>query len=153
LMWRRRHFLPRVFLPAVAVVVVGIGVFQTYVLNFVEYDNSRHPYVYVHTSREILTLVREIDRLERLNPGVSIAVTSRDHFPLSWYLREYPAGYYGRPTVTGDPLVVGSEEQKDVLDGLLGKGFERMGPYDLRPGVRLVLYVRSDLRRPAAGGG
>ena len=151
-LWRRRASWPRVLLPAAAAVVAGVGAFQTYLLNFVEYDNSRHPYVYAHTSREVLVLVREIDRLERLNPGVSIAVTSRDHFPLSWYLREYAAGYYGRPAVTGYPLVVASEEQKDALDGLLGKDFDRMGFYSLRPGVRLVLYVRRDLRRSAAAG-
>jgi uncharacterized protein (TIGR03663 family) len=151
-LWRRRASWPRVLLPAAAAAVAGVGVIQSYVLNFVDYDKSSHPYVYAHTSREVLALVGEIGRLEQLNPGASIAVTSRDHFPLSWYLREYAAGYYGRPTVTGDPLVVASEEQKDALDGLLGKDFDRMGSYSLRPGVRLVLYVRRDLRRSADPG-
>jgi hypothetical protein len=152
LMWRRRDLLPRALLPAAAAAVVGTGVFQTYTLNFVEYDNSTHPYVYAHTSREALVLVREIDRLEQLNPGAAIAVTSRDHFPLSWYFRAYGAGYYGRPTVTGDPLVVASVEQQSTLDGALGERFERKGPYTLRPGVQLVLYIRRDLRRPVAAG-
>ena len=152
LIWRRRDALPRALLPAVAVVVAGTGVFQSYRLNFVEYDDSSHPYVYAHTSREALVLVREVADLEQLNPGASIAVTSRDHFPLSWYFRAYGAGYYGRPIVTGDPLVVASVEQQTVLDGALGERFERKGPYTLRPGVRLVLYIRRDLRRPAATG-
>jgi uncharacterized protein (TIGR03663 family) len=152
LIWRRRDALPRTLLPAVAVVVVSTGLFQSYMLNFVEYDDSAHPYVYAHTSREALVMVREVDRLEQLNPGASIAVTSRDHFPLSWYFRAYGAGYYGRPIVTGDPLVVASVEQQTVLDGALGERFERKGPYTLRPGVQLVLYIRRDLRRPAAAG-
>jgi hypothetical protein len=53
--------------------------------------------------------------------------------------------------VTNDPLVVASEEQQAELDVALRGRYERVGTYGLRPGVRLVLYVRRDLRRPAAG--
>jgi len=151
LVWQRRQRLPTLVLWAAAIAAVGIGTFQAVVLNFLQYDNNRYHYVYAHTSREVLALVREIDRIEEMNPGASIAVTSREHFPLSWYLRAYPAGYYGSPIVTNDPLVVASEEQQAELDVALRGRYERVGTYGLRPGVRLVLYVRRDLRRPAAG--
>jgi hypothetical protein len=121
------------------------------VLNFVQYDNDDYPYVYAHTSREVLALVREIDAIEALSPGTSIAVTSRDHFPLSWYLRAYPAGYYGRPLATNDPIVIASAEQDAAIAALLGASYQRIGSYKLRPGVELVLFVREDVRRGTDG--
>jgi uncharacterized protein (TIGR03663 family) len=154
--WPHRRRLPGPAFGIAALAAVGLGAFQSIVLSFSQYDNVRYPYVYAHTSREALGLVREIDRIQTLNPGASIAVTSRDHFPLSWYLRAYRAGYYGRPVVTGDPIIVASDSQQAVLDASLGQPFELVGSYRLRPGVQLVLYVRRDLRRPppdASGAG
>jgi uncharacterized protein (TIGR03663 family) len=147
LAWRRRNRWLQALTAAAVAVAIGVAAYQAIVMSFLQYDNDRYPYAYVHTSREALQMVREVDRLEELNPGASIAVTSRDHFPLSWYFRTYPAGYYGNATVTGDPLVIASDDQQATLDGLLGERYERTGPYALRPGVQLVLYVRRDLRR------
>jgi uncharacterized protein (TIGR03663 family) len=149
LAWQVRRRLPRVLLPATAILVVaGAGV-QAVRLNFAEYDNETLPYVYAHTSREVLTMVEEIGRLESEHPGSAIAVTSADHFPLSWYLRGYPVGFYGRVLATGDPLVIASEDQQEELEALLGDQYSRVASYRLRPGVTLVLYVRRDLRRGA----
>jgi hypothetical protein len=96
-------------------------------------------------------MVGEIKRIEEANPRSSIAITSPDHFPLSWYLRDYPAGYYGKAVVTKDPLVIASVDQQATLDAALGDGFERIGVFSLRPGVQLVLYASRALRRGNAG--
>ncbi len=149
--WRSRHAVHRVVPAAVGIAVIGLAVFQTVMLNFVRYDDDRYPYVYAHTSREVLDMLEQIRHLQTDNPGSAIAITSADHFPLSWYLREYRVGYYGRPLVTNDPLVIASDGQQDVLTPALGPAFERVGLYRLRPGVRLVLYARHDLRRPRGG--
>ena len=149
LAWQKRAVSRRA-LAAVAIGLATLSIYQAVVLSFREYDNDRYPYVYSHTSREVLRLVGEIDTLQAANGRAAIAVTSPDHFPLSWYLRNYPAGYYGRPVVTGDPLVIASEDQQQVLDIMLGDRYARTGSYRLRPGVRLVLYVRTDLRRSQA---
>ena len=144
--WDRGRTRARVVLSGAAVAVAALMTYQAIVLNFVEYDDDKHPYVYVHTSREVLAMVREINLIEAANPRTSIAVTSQDHFPLSWYLRDYPTGYYGKVVVTKDPLVIGSTDQQEALDAALGNGFERIGVYTLRPGVQLVLYVSRQLR-------
>jgi predicted membrane-bound mannosyltransferase len=149
--WERRAAKSRVALAGAALAVAALMTYQAIVLNFVEYDNDKHPYVYAHTSREVLAMVREINRIEEANPRSSIAITSPDHFPLSWYLRDYPAGYYGRAVVTKDPLVIASVDQQPTLDAALGDGFERVGVYSLRPGVQLVLYASRGLRREDAG--
>ena len=145
--WDLGRTRARVALAGAALGVAAVMTYQAIVLNFIEYDNDKHPYVYAHTSREVLAMVREINRIEAANPRASIAITSPDHFPLSWYLRDYPAGYYGRVVATKDPLVIASTDQQEALDAALGDGFERIGVYSLRPGVQLVLYASRQLRR------
>ena len=139
---RLRHLL---LSGTVAALVVAM--YQAIALNFVHYDDERYPYVYAHTTREILSLVEEIHRVAD-RPGqtpLRIAVTSREHFPLSWYLRNYPTGYYGQVVSTDDSIVIGSERQERELKTTLGDRYVRIGSYALRPGQRLVLYVRRDI--------
>jgi len=76
-------------------------------------------------------------------------VTSRQYFPLPWYFRNYRAAFYGRTQTTDAPIVIGSLDQRGVLDLLLEPRYERRGPYRLRPGVWLLLYVRRDVKQQA----
>ena len=147
LAWRFRHRF-RAALFVAALLTLGLSTGQAVVLNYREYDNDRYPYVYVHTSREVLELLKRIAQLQEARGPLTIAVTSPDQFPLSWYLRGYRAGYYGRAIATGDPIVIASEDQQPVLSAMLGPSYEAVGVYQLRPGVRLILYVRRDLRSP-----
>lgn len=126
--------------------VLFIG-YQTVILNFVRYDDDSYAYVYAHTRREALTLVQEIDRVvqRRGRQATTIAITSPDQFPLSWYFRDYRVGYYGRLIQITDPVVIASEEQADDLQSRLGGNYRRIGTYPLRPGVTLVLFVRQDM--------
>jgi uncharacterized protein (TIGR03663 family) len=146
LAWRNRRRAPRV-LPVIAMAaIIWLMGYQAITLSFVRYDDDRYPYVYAHTSREMLVLVEQIRNIQQQKPGTTIAVTSPDHFPLSWYLRGYRVGYYGRPQVTNDPVVIASDAQQATLEPALGDRYERVGTYILRPGAVLVLYVRRDLR-------
>jgi uncharacterized protein (TIGR03663 family) len=146
LTWCHRMSIRRGVVAVAAAAVVLIATYQAVVLSFVRYDDDRYPYVYAHTSRDLLALVEKVERLGRQNGGMTIATTSENHFPLSWYLRGYPVGYYGRPIVTNDSLVIGSEDQQATLDRLLGDRYTSVGSYLLRPGVRLVLYARRDVQ-------
>ena len=146
LAWRSRMPVRRAVMAGAAAGVVLFATYQAVVLSFVRYDDDRYPYVYAHTNRDVLALVAEIQRLERLNRGMTIAITSESHFPLSWYLRDYSAGYYSQPIVTNDSLVIGSEGQQVALGRLLGDRYARMGAYRLRPGVVLLLYARRDVQ-------
>ena len=130
----------------VLLVMVGAATGRAAWLNFWHYDNERSPYVYVHTSREILKLVSAVDRVEAAHPQTPIAVMSRVYFPLPWYMRDYPAGYWGRVVTNTAPIIVGSVDQERQLDALFAADYAKAGPYLLRPGVLLLLYVRRDLR-------
>jgi uncharacterized protein (TIGR03663 family) len=130
----------------VLVIMVGAGTARAVWLNFWHYDSERSPYVYVHTSREIMKLVSAVERVEAAHPRTSIAVMSRDYFPLPWYFRDHPAGYWGRVVTNNAPIVVGSVDQERQLDAQFAANYAKAGPYLLRPGVLLLLYVRRDLR-------
>jgi predicted membrane-bound mannosyltransferase len=144
--WRNRTYARRAAAVTMFAGIVLFAGYQAVVLSFVRYDDERYPYVYAHTSREVLGLVGEVQRLEAQNSDLTIAVTSENQFPLSWYFRGYSAGYYGHAVVTNDSLVIGSEGQGVTLDRLLGERYVRIGSYRLRPGVRLILYARHDVR-------
>ncbi len=138
---------------ALAAVACGVSLYQTYVVNFREYDNDAYPYVYSQTQRQFLDLVGEINRVgERAGtkePG--FATATNEYWPLPWYFRDNPrAGYEGRLGSYYDPkttlVVIGKEEQLPQLQSVLGDNYERVGGlYPLRPGVNLVLYARRDL--------
>jgi uncharacterized protein (TIGR03663 family) len=142
-------------LPALIVMAcaLALGGYQTLVLNFREYDNDQYPYVYSHTQRGAVELVREVQAVGRRagteTPGISVA--SPDYWPLPWYFRENPrAGYEGRAQSYYDPkstlAVVGKEDQLPQLQKAVGENYRRVGEfYPLRPGVRLVLFARRDL--------
>lgn len=146
-----------------AIVLAGAALcacaYQTFVLNFREYDNDRYPYVYAHTRREFLSLVNEIEGIsKRAGTGTDtrIAVTSKQegggtdsYWPMPWYLNDYKSvGYHGSIPFDAPqmPVVVGNVTQEAQLRTTLGATHVKVGgKYPLRPGVDLVLYARRDL--------
>lgn len=145
--WKCWGKVPAIGLAGAAILV---SLAQTADLNFVRYDDERHPYVYVHTRRTFLRLVGDIHRYSAAaGTGVRtpITVTSPEHWPLPWYLRGYGrVGYVAKPEPADDAvLIVAASSQEADLAPRLGNRFHRAGVYALRPGVVLVLYVRRDL--------
>ena len=138
---------------ALLAVPVAVSLWQTYIVNFVQYDNDRYPYVYSQTQRGFHDLVREIERVgERAGtkePG--FATASPEYWPSPWYFRNNShAGYEGQLSSYYDPkstlVIVGREDQVPEVQRVAGDTYTRVGDtYPLRPGVDLVLYVRRDL--------
>ena len=128
---------------------VAVVVFQTIRLNFSEYDDDKHPYVYAHTRRELLSLTDEISRIAgRAGTGseTSILITAPEYWPLPWYLRDYSqVGYTGEVIDADTAIVVGRQDQEGELQAKLRQRYDRVSTYPLRPGVNLVLYVRRDI--------
>ncbi len=121
---------------------------QSIRLNFFRYDDNSYPYVYVHTSRDIFRLVGDVERAVGARPRggrrTHLTVTSPHQFPLSWYLRSYNVGYYDKVVASHDPVVIGWDAQEEDFARVYGDSYRRLDAYDLRPGVRLVVYVRSN---------
>jgi len=144
--WRRSRQVMRGLIVAGGCVLAIVTTTQMVRLNFLRYDDPAYPYVYAHTQRDLLRLVRDIDAIAGARAPQSgrlhVTVTSPQQFPLSWYLRNYDVGYYDHVVTTDDPVVVGAVQQDMELVATLGESYERHADYALRPGVRLVMYVR-----------
>jgi uncharacterized protein (TIGR03663 family) len=132
---------------------LGVAGYQTFDLNFVNYDNDKEYYVYVyaHTTRSTLALVNEVERIAKENSGNSTGITivSPDYWPLPWYFRNFTrVGYYGRMAAASEPLVIANANQKDEVETNYGQFYEQVngpepgGTFQLRPGVDLLLYQR-----------
>ncbi len=139
--------------PTLAVIAICVAaaasLYQAIDLSFVRYDDDSIPYVYAHTRRNFVSLIDEVESVAARNQGThtGIVVMAPEYWPLPWYLRDYPnAGYWGRVVPTSEPIVIASEPQSAEVDKTLGNSYRRYDTYDMRPGVRLVLYLRQDQR-------
>jgi uncharacterized protein (TIGR03663 family) len=137
---------------AVAAVAIGVGLWQTIIINFREYDNDKYPYVYSQTQRQVFGLLKEIEQLgQRAGKEPGIGMASPEYWPLPWYFRDNPhAGFEGRLSSYYDPqstlAVIGRDDQLPQLHHVLDDTYVRVGDlYPLRPGVNLVLFERRDL--------
>ena len=132
-----------------------VMLYQTVQVNFFHYDDDRYPYVYAHTRRSFQDLMAEAERIAERAGGTewkekasfNIAVENQEYWPLPWYVRDWKRiGYIGRITQTSDDMILIKDSQVDDLEAMLGDRYRRVGGvYDLRPGVKLVLYARKEL--------
>src|SRR5215472_11715737 len=71
---------------AVLILATGVGVslYKAIDLSFVHYDDDSKAYVYAHTRRDFLALVKDIDSIAAANPAgknIGIVVMSPEHWP------------------------------------------------------------------------
>jgi len=137
----------------ILVVAIGVATYQSIDLNFVNYDNDnpRYVYVYAHTTRGTLDLVNKIEEIARQKDGgkTGMTIVSPDYWPLPWYLRNYSrVGYYGRIAPSTEPIIIANDKQKQEVDAGYSEVYQQVpsnepdGSFQLRPGVKLLLYVR-----------
>lgn len=146
-LWRSRPL--RVGLPVVLAVAVLLNGYQAIDLNFNRYDDQAYSYVYVHSTRDMLSMVDEIEATAtRAGTGrdTGIVFVTPDYWPLPWYFRDYPkAGFFGQIVDTQEAMIVANVNQEaDLAPKVAGK-YDRVGQFNLRPGVDLALYVRTDI--------
>jgi len=120
-----------------------------YQASFVFYADNRNPYVYGHTSTDMLRLVERIDDIARIAPegrNTLIRVITPDPWPLPWYLRAYTTvGYW--PDVSEDvdaPVVITSQELQPEVERRLRDAYQSEY-YGQRPEVLMTVFIRQDL--------
>jgi len=137
----------------VLLVAVAVATYQSIDLNFVNYDNDspKYVYVYAHTRRGTLDLVDQVEQIAKENSGAltGITIVSPDYWPLPWYFRNFSrVGYFGRMAASNEPIIIANESQKAEIETNFGQLYRQVpskdagGSFELRPGVKLLLYVR-----------
>jgi uncharacterized protein (TIGR03663 family) len=146
----------RAFTAIITGAAIVFSLYQAFDVSFVNYDNDSacgsiqcYPYSYAHTNRDFLGLVSEIEALAAANPAkenIHITVVSPEHWPLPWYLREYPnVGYFGHIVPTSEPIVIAHESQIEEVTQQLRGRYRLFSTHVLRPGNTLVMFVRNDV--------
>ena len=120
----------RAFTVVIAGAAILFSLYQAIDISFVNYDNDSYAYIYAHTKRDFLGLVKEIDAIAAANPAkkdIGITVVSPEHWPLPWYLREYThVGYWGHMVDTSEPIVIALEPQVPEVERQLGEQVSRV---------------------------
>lgn len=138
---------------AVLLLAASIGIlgYQTTDLNFNRYDDDTMPYVYAHTRRGFLDLIRQVEYYaEKSGKGkeATIEIVSPDYWSMPWYTRHYShANYHGRivDANTAEMIVAKKGDQNNDVMQKYSTHYKYAGEYPLRPGVDLILLVRRDL--------
>jgi predicted membrane-bound mannosyltransferase len=136
---------------ALAIGAATILAYQSYDINFVRYDDDRMPYIYAHTKRGFLDLIRQIEYYaEKSGQGrqAKIEIVSPDYWSMPWYLNDYPnAIFQGKPVdVSASEMIVAKKgEQDSEIVSRYAIRYRYAGEFPLRPGVDLILLVRRDL--------
>ena len=134
-----------------AVLATCILAFQAYDINFVRYDSDKMPYIYAHTRREFLDMIKQIEYYaDKSGQGkeAKIEIVSPDYWSMPWYMNNYPnAVFQGKPvdTNSAEMVVAKNDEQDAEIVSRYASHYKYVGKYPLRPGVDLVLLVRNDL--------
>lgn len=111
-----------------------------------------NPWVYAHTSRDLLRLVKRVQGVAAQHPArasmvVKVIAPGGDYWPLPWYLRSLPSvGYYA--AVPQDPFadaVIMGSRISVPLDDMSEKEWIMAGYYQLRPKVFLSFYPKFEL--------
>ncbi len=134
---------------------VGVLGYQTVELNFYSYDDDTKPYVYAHTTRGFLDLIKQIEYYSEKSgkkKDATIEIVSPEYWSMPWYMRNYPnANFHGSiKPVNSAEMIVGEEKQIDELRTEYASHYKWAGTYPLRPGVELIFLVRRDLADTSA---
>ena len=134
-----------------AVTATVVLAYQSYRLNFVDYDNEDRAMIYAHTDREFHDMVDRIEYYaDKSGRGTDakIEVVSPDYWPMVWYMRDYKqANFHGRfvDTTDAEMIVAKKNDQDTEMTRRYSGRYVFVGTYHLRSGVDLVLLVRKDL--------
>jgi predicted membrane-bound mannosyltransferase len=92
-----------------------------------------------------------VQQISKENSGdlTGITIVSPDYWPLPWYFRNYSrVGYFGDMAASSEPIIIANQNQQEKVEANFGQIYRQVpskevdGAFELRPGVKLLLYVR-----------
>ena len=163
--------LPGRVLRGVAIVLLAAGLIQLGVQArrtcFRFASDQRNPYVYAHSTRDVLRLAERLNTLASLSPdgrSMLIRFITDDYWPMPWYLRRFDhVGYWHAvPEDVDAPVVITSPELEAAVQARMKDQYQ-VEYYGLRHEVLMTVFIREDLwkrfidqvaskRKPASAG-
>jgi uncharacterized protein (TIGR03663 family) len=136
-------------------IAFGLGLYhliaQTSLAIHLYAADSRNPYVYSHTSTNLLRLLPQVRDLQKTAPdgAFNVLVINRDAgWPLPWYWRDIKSVQYTTtiPDTIDARVIIAEPEMKTALEAkFAGKTYTSPDLFGLRPGVMLNLWVEQSL--------
>lgn len=125
-----------------SVIVIGVGLLslQAYTGSF-KYDaDSRNPYVYAHTSRDVFQIADRVKEMASAHEQgrempIEVIFPDGDYWPLPWYLRGYHVGYYSEVDMETKPaplILIDPSLESELMKKL----------YELPPPGQKEMYMR-----------
>jgi uncharacterized protein (TIGR03663 family) len=122
---------------------------QSWLLSFRFSADPRNPFVYSHTSPDLLKLVNRLELLASLHPdgkAMRIDIAGAEYWPLPWYLRDFSrVGYWSE-------LVAGSDAPVQIVSFSGDQEVPELDPdryttdlRGLRDGVFLLTFIEKQL--------
>ena len=133
--------------------LVGLGTFhlaiQAYRASYVFPADTRNPYVYAHTSTDLMNLVHRVESLDALHDHpltLKVIAPDSDYWPLPWYLRKFDqVGYWNQtPDHPDAQVIITFPAFEETLAKRLQNSYIQEF-YGLRPEVLLDVYIEQSL--------
>lgn len=145
------RYTPKVLVGLVlAALTVQLG-WQSYLANFDYYDDPRNPYVYAHPVSGVQRLGERAEAIAQHVPDghnmlIRAITPGLNYWPLPWYLRRFAnVGYWQDvPQDCDAPMIITTAQLAPEVHPRLKDEYQSEN-YGLRPGVRLVVFIRKDL--------
>lgn len=149
---RVRPFPARIALVVVlAAAAVHLGLQARRATTTLETD-QRNPWVYAHTSKDLLRLVDRVLGIARTDGnaasiGVNVMAPNGDYWPLPWYFRSLKEARWstGIPLDPFAPIVISGARLHAALDEKSDKRWLSVGYYEHRPRVFFEMFVEIEL--------
>jgi len=149
----------------ISLLIIGCAhlAWQSYRSAYRYYSDPVNPYVYAHTSIDVLNLTDRIRAVSKAHPDgrdmyIQVICRDSDYWPLPWYLRDFPNIAWQdtvKPNIPAAELIIASPP---VMRELMHKLYELAPPgqrhlyvplfdfsTDLRPNVKLIPLIKKDL--------
>ncbi len=113
--------------------------------------DSRNPYVYAHTSSNLMRLRPQLHELQKIAPddNFAVLVVNRDAgWPLPWYWRDIKSVAYQTelPAAIDARVIVAEIDMTPAIEAKFGdRDYHMQGPFGLRPGIMLNMWVEQSL--------
>lgn len=115
--------------------------------------DPRNPYVYAHTSPDLLNLVKRVEAIAAVHPAhrdmvIEVCANPYDTWPLPWYFRKFRnVGYWiyagDVPMDLRPAIVIASMDQEPAVSARLGADWQAEF-YGVRPQVLLTIRIQKD---------